>query len=69
MQRDGDATGEGEGMYGRWDRWQKIRESEIGSVFAADGLLYAIRKELYALLRDEIRQTVAAMRVARDAHG
>ena len=27
----------------------------------------AIRKELYALLRDEIRATVAAMRVARDA--
>jgi NitT/TauT family transport system ATP-binding protein len=27
----------------------------------------AIRKELYGLLRDEIRQTVAAMRVARDA--
>ncbi len=26
-----------------------------------------IRKELYGLLRDEIRQTVAAMRVARDA--
>jgi NitT/TauT family transport system ATP-binding protein len=28
-----------------------------------------IRKELYGLLRDEIRQTVAAMRVARDAQG
>ncbi|HEY2322731.1 MAG TPA: glycosyltransferase family 2 protein [Thermoanaerobaculia bacterium] len=52
MQRDGDATGEGEGMYGRWDRWQKIRESEIGSVFAADGLLYAIRKELYVPISD-----------------
>ena len=52
MQRDGDATGEGEGMYGRWARWQKIRESEIGSVFAADGLLYAIRKELYVPISD-----------------
>jgi len=51
-QREGDATGEGEGMYGRWDRWQKIRESEIGSVFAADGLLYAIRKELYVPIDD-----------------
>jgi len=28
-----------------------------------------IRKELYGLLRDEIRATVAAMRVARDAQG
>lgn len=45
--REGDATGEGEGLYGRWDRWQKVRESRIGSVFAADGLLYAIRRDLY----------------------
>jgi cellulose synthase/poly-beta-1,6-N-acetylglucosamine synthase-like glycosyltransferase len=52
MQREGDATGEGEGMYGRWDRWQKVRESEIGSVFAADGLLYAVRKELYVPIDD-----------------
>src|SRR5207248_327069 len=32
--REGDATGEGESLYGRWDRWQKVRESRIGSVFA-----------------------------------
>lgn len=43
----GESTGEGEGMYHRWDKWQKIRESRIGSVFAADGLLYAIRRDLY----------------------
>ncbi len=42
-----ESTGEGEGMYHRWDKWQKIRESSIGSVFAADGLLYAIRRGLY----------------------
>lgn len=42
-----ESTGEGEGMYHRWDKWQKIRESSIGSVFAADGLLYAIRRSLY----------------------
>ncbi|HUP49724.1 MAG TPA: glycosyltransferase family 2 protein [Thermoanaerobaculia bacterium] len=47
VRRGGDATGEGEGMYHRWDKWQKTRESRIGSVFAADGLLYAIRRELY----------------------
>lgn len=50
--REGDATGEGEGLYGRWDRWQKIHESRIGSVFAADGLLYAIRKSLYVPVAD-----------------
>ena len=43
----GENTAAGEGMYHRWDRWQKIQESRIGSVFAADGLLYAIRRELF----------------------
>lgn len=52
VQREGDATGEGEGMYARWDKWQKVRESRIGSVFAADGLLYAIRRELYVPITD-----------------
>ncbi|HEX8170371.1 MAG TPA: glycosyltransferase family 2 protein [Thermoanaerobaculia bacterium] len=47
MKREGDATGEGEGLYAQWDKLQKALESTIGSVFAADGLLYAIRKELY----------------------
>jgi biofilm PGA synthesis N-glycosyltransferase PgaC len=50
--RDGDSTSEGDGLYARWDRWQKIRESEIGSVFAADGLLYAIRRTLYVPIAD-----------------
>ena len=47
VRREGDATGEGEGLYARWDKWQKTLESRIGSVFAADGLLYSIRRELY----------------------
>jgi poly-beta-1,6-N-acetyl-D-glucosamine synthase len=50
--RDGDATGEGEGLYARWDRWQKVLESRIGSVFAADGLLYAIRRKLFVPVAD-----------------
>jgi cellulose synthase/poly-beta-1,6-N-acetylglucosamine synthase-like glycosyltransferase len=50
--RDGDSTGDGEGLYARWDLWQKVRESRIGSVFAADGLLYAIRRELYVPVTD-----------------
>lgn len=53
--RQGDATGEGEGLYVRWDRLQKILESRIGSVYAADGLLYAIRRELYVPLDDPER--------------
>jgi len=50
--RDGDSTGDGEGLYTSWDQWQKVRESRIGSVFAADGLLYAIRRELYMPVTD-----------------
>lgn len=53
--RKGDATGEGEGLYVRWDRLQKILESRIGSVYAADGLLYAIRRTLYVPLDDPNR--------------
>jgi cellulose synthase/poly-beta-1,6-N-acetylglucosamine synthase-like glycosyltransferase len=52
VERGGDATGEGEGLYARWDKWQKTLESKIGSVFAADGLLYAIRRELYVPIAD-----------------
>lgn len=52
IRREGDATGAGEGLYARWDKWQKTLESRIGSVFAADGLLYAIRKELYVPIAD-----------------
>ena len=52
VRRGGDATSEGEGLYARWDKWQKSMESRIGSVFAADGLLYAIRRELYSPILD-----------------
>lgn len=52
VRREGDATSEGEGLYARWDKWQKTLESRIGSVFAADGLLYAIRKPLYTPIAD-----------------
>ena len=37
--------------------------------FMLTGEFGAIRNDLYALLRDEIRATVARMREARDAHG
>jgi cellulose synthase/poly-beta-1,6-N-acetylglucosamine synthase-like glycosyltransferase len=47
-----DATETGENLYWRWDQWQKELESRIGSVFAADGTLYAIRRELFVPLAD-----------------
>lgn len=49
---DGDTTGAGEGLYWRYDKWQKRLESRIGSVFGADGALHAIRRDLYVPIRD-----------------
>lgn len=47
-----DTTAEGEDLYWRWDKWQKALESRAGSIFAADGTLYAVRKELYVPIED-----------------
>lgn len=48
----GDTTERGENLYWKWDQWQKELESAIGSVFAADGSLYAIRRPLFAPIDD-----------------
>lgn len=48
----GDATGTGEGLYWTFDKWQKRLESTSGSVFAADGALHAVRRDLYTSIRD-----------------
>lgn len=47
-----DTTELGENLYVRYDQWQKKLESEIGSVFAADGMLYAVRKSLFVPIAD-----------------
>jgi cellulose synthase/poly-beta-1,6-N-acetylglucosamine synthase-like glycosyltransferase len=47
-----DATEQGENLYWKWDQWQKELESTIGSIFAADGTLYAIRRDLYVPIED-----------------
>lgn len=43
----GDATGRGEGLYWRYDAWVKRLESAAGTMYGADGALYAIRQTLY----------------------
>lgn len=48
----GDATAEGEGLYWRYDKWQKTQETRIGSIFAADGTLHAVRRSLYVPIGD-----------------
>lgn len=47
-----DATTEGEGLYWRYDKWQKEQETRIGSIFAADGTLHAVRRALYVPIDD-----------------
>lgn len=49
---DGDATERGEDLYWRYDKWQKGLESALGSIFAADGTLYAVRRALYVPIAD-----------------
>lgn len=50
--RDTDTTEQGEGLYWRFDQWLKEQESRVGSVFAADGTLYAVRRRLYSPIVD-----------------
>ena len=52
MTRGADSTELGENLYWRYDSWQKSLESEAGSVFAADGTLYALRRSLYTPLAE-----------------
>lgn len=47
-----DSTEKGENLYWRWDQWQKRLESTFGSMFAADGAIYAIRRELFVPIED-----------------
>jgi cellulose synthase/poly-beta-1,6-N-acetylglucosamine synthase-like glycosyltransferase len=42
----------GEGAYWRYDRWVKDLESRVGSIFASDGALHAVRRELFQPIRN-----------------
>jgi cellulose synthase/poly-beta-1,6-N-acetylglucosamine synthase-like glycosyltransferase len=46
------ASAQSEGLYWKLETWMKQRESEFGSVVGGDGAIYAIRRELYAPLRN-----------------
>ena len=50
--RGADAVEREEGLYWRYDKWVKSLESAVGSIFAADGALWALRRELYVPLAD-----------------
>lgn len=58
-----DATEEGEGLYWRYDKWQKAQESRLGSIFAADGTLYAVRRTLFVPIGDSAQADDIAISV------
>lgn len=61
-----DLTEDTAGVYSRFEKWTKIRESQISSCVGADGAVFAIRKELYKALRhDDINDFVIPLDVVR----
>ena len=42
-----DSSGAGERLYWSFDKWLKKQQTRCGSIVAADGALYAVRRELY----------------------
>jgi cellulose synthase/poly-beta-1,6-N-acetylglucosamine synthase-like glycosyltransferase len=48
----GDSAGKGENLYWTYDKFLKHLENKVGSIIAADGSIYAIRKNLFVALDD-----------------
>lgn len=48
----GDSVSKGESLYWKLDQFIKVMESRAGSTIAADGSLYAIRKNLFTSISD-----------------
>lgn len=54
------------GMYSRFEKWTKIRESMVSSCVGADGAVFAIRKELYRDLgKDDINDFVIPLCIVK----
>lgn len=49
---DGPGGLEGEGLYARYEEWQKRLEGVAGSTVASHGALHAVRRELYTPIED-----------------
>jgi cellulose synthase/poly-beta-1,6-N-acetylglucosamine synthase-like glycosyltransferase len=64
------STAQGEGAYWRYDRWVKVLESRVGSIFASDGALHAVRSELYRPIRNPASadDMAISMRVVLQGH-
>jgi cellulose synthase/poly-beta-1,6-N-acetylglucosamine synthase-like glycosyltransferase len=54
------------GLYSRFERWMKYRESLAGSCVGADGAIFAVRKSLFRALReDDINDLVIPLNVLK----
>jgi len=49
-----DASSRGEGLYWRYEKFMKKQESLLGNAVGANGSIYAVRKELYIPLKEDI---------------
>ena len=59
-------AGETSGVYSRFEMWTKKLESRISSCVGADGAIFAMRKSLFQLLRDDdINDFVIPLRVIK----
>lgn len=50
VNRTGDAGGEGEGLYWRYEAWVKRQESRAGALIGSNGAIHAIRRALYTVI-------------------
>jgi len=62
-------AGKGEGLYWRYERFLKWRESLLGSALGANGSIYAVRRELFVELEpDIISDFIMPVRIWRGGH-
>lgn len=63
-------VGEGEGLYWKYEKFVKEKESQWLSVLVVNGSIYAIRKQLYEPVEETLADDfVVPMRIARKGYG
>lgn len=63
-------VGEGEDLYWQYEKFIKIKESQLRSLFVVNGSIYAIRKKLYEPVEETLADDfVTPMRIAKRGFG
>lgn len=64
------AVGEGVGLYWRYEKWLRQRESEVGSTLGATGAIYAMRRQVWRPLPPQalLDDVLAPMRAVLDGY-